>query len=158
MSSARVNCDVRGIMVRIEQVGERAVKHVSDVMRDYGEVMLHDALANAPRDTGSLESALKIEYLRNGINGRLAVKVWIDPNTPYIDPNPNHKPSSKTVGAYAWLMEKYLLPHGDGGFNAQDGTLAKGPQAGGKYLERAVEKYRDALIERAHRIVQRAVK
>lgn len=153
----RVKCDVQAITARIEQLGERAAKGVSDVMRDYAEIMLHEAIINAPHDTGSLEDALKIEYQRNGINGRLAIKIWVDPRTPYVDTDPNHAPTSKTVGAYAWLMEKYLVPHGEGGWNAQDGTLAKGSQAGGRYLARAIRQHRAALLEKAQRIVKRAM-
>lgn len=156
-ANTQVKCDVRGIMARIEQVGERAVKGISDAMRYYAEVMIRDALANAPRDTGSLERALDVEYMRNGVNGRLWVKIRIDPSEPYIDPNPNHKPSSKTVGDYAYLMERYLQPHGSGSrWFARKGTTDKGPQAGGRFLERAVKNHKAALLQRAKEIAKRA--
>lgn len=156
-SSGTVKCDVRGIVARIEQVGERAVKGISDAMRYYAEVMLRDAIANAPRDTGSLERALDVEYMRNGVNGRLWVKIRIDPDEPYVDPNPNHKPSDKTVGDYAYLMERYLRPHGRGGkWDAREGTRAKGPQAGGRFLARAVQAHKAALLARAKNIAKRA--
>lgn len=152
----KVQCDVRGIQARIQQIGDRAVKHVSDAMRDYAEVMLRDAIANAPHDTGSIERALEIDYQRNGPNGRLAIKIWINPSEPYIDPNPNHNVSGKVVGDYAWLMESFLRPHGSGGWNARAGTKAKGSRAGGKFLERAVKEHRAALIQRAKNIIRRA--
>lgn len=156
-NSPRVVCNVEGIIASIQQVGDRATKGISDVMRDYGELIVHQAKLNAPHDTGSLEGAIQAEYMRNGINRRLIVKIWVDPNTPYIDPNPRHKRGNKTVGDYAMLMEQYLTPHGDGGWHAQEGTTGKGPQAGGKFLERAVDQYRDALLQRAENIVRRAI-
>lgn len=160
-NQTRVRCDVVGITARIEQVGKRAVKGISDAMRYYAEVMLRDAISNAPRDTGSLERALEIDYDYTGKNGRLAVTIRVDPSAPYIDPNPNHKPSNKTVGDYAELMERYLRPHGraaagEKGYDARAGTVAKGSQAGGRYLARAVRDHREALLNRARNIVRRA--
>lgn len=138
----RVVCSVSGIVARIEQVGERAVKGISTVLHDFGEIILHEAKLNAPRDTGDLESSLHAEAMRNGINGRLWIKITIFPD----------------VADYAWLMEEFLTPHGSGGYSARPGTRAKGPQAGGKYIERAVEKYRSALIRRANEVAKRVAK
>lgn len=156
----RVKCDVAGLTRKIEQVGTRAVRGISTAMRHFGEIMLDEAIHNAPLDTGSLaggrEKALKINYGLTGVNRRLVVTIWIDPTTPYIDPNPNHKPTNKTVGDYAGLMEKYLRPHGSGGYKARKGTRNKGAQAGGKFLQRAVKRYRMRLIQRAREIVRRA--
>lgn len=157
--TTRVKCDVRGIQAYIEQVGNRAVKGISDAMHYYAEVMLRDAVANAPHDTGSLENALEIEYSYGGTNGRLQVTVRVNPDMPYIDPNPEHKASDKTVGDYAELMERYLRPHGRGGkWDAREGTRAKGPQAGGRFLARAVRDHKEALMNRARNIVKRATK
>ena len=156
-NQTRVKCDVQAITARIEQVGKRAVKGISDAMRYYAEVMLRDAIANAPRDTGSLERALEIDYSYGGLNGRLQVTIRVDPDAPYIDPNPNHKPTDKTVGDYAELMERYLRPHGRGGkWDARAGTRAKGPQDGGRFLARAVRDHMEALLNRARNLVRKA--
>ena len=160
-NQTRVRCDVDGITTRIEQLGKRAAKGISDAMRYYAEVMLRDAIANAPRDTGSLERALEVDYAHTGTNRRLVVTIRVDPSAPYIDPNPNHKPTNKTVGDYAELMERHLRPYGraasgERGYDARAETISKGPQAGGRYLARAVRDHKEALLNRARNIVRRA--
>jgi hypothetical protein len=152
----RVKCDVDGLVAKIQQVGTRAVKGISTVMRNYGELILHQAERNAPHDTGSLEKALDIHYTPTGINRRLVVTIFVKTDEPYIDPNSNHKVSQKTVGDYALLMERYLRPYGAGGYKARKGTRDKGAQAGGKFLQRAVKRYRMELIQRARQIARRA--
>lgn len=151
-----VKCNVRELTARIEQVGERTVKGISDAIRYYAEIMIRDAVGNAPRKTGTLESAIRIEYARKNGNGRLGVKIFVDPTVPYFDPNPNHKPTDKVVGDYALLMERGLAPYGSGRYEADKGTLAKGSQAGGKYLARAIRDHREALVRRAKNIAKRA--
>lgn len=150
----RVKCDVRKLVAEINQVGERAVKRVSTEMRKYGELMLNEAIANAPYDTGSLQEALDIKYERKGINTRLVVTLFVKLDAPYE--THSGVESSKEVGDYAMLMERGLAPHGSGRFQAREGTTNKGPQAGGKYFARAVQKYKSELIERARLIVKRA--
>lgn len=155
-SKTRVKCNVEGLTARIEQVGKRAAKGISDAMHYYAEIMLQDAIANAPHDTGALESAIKIEQDYGGINGRLRIRVMVDPNVRYRPRS--GKQTNKTVGAYALLMERYLAPYGSGRWNAQVGTLEKGPQAGGRFLTRAVKDHKQALLERARRIAARAAR
>lgn len=157
-SETRVKCDVRALTAKITQIGEKAAKGISDAMHYYAEVILRDAIANAPHDTGSLEKALHIEQDYGGINGRLRIKVMLDKDAPYVDTNPNHKASDKTVGDYAMLMERYLAPYGTGRWNAREGTLAKGAQAGGRFFDRAVKAHIQALIQRAQSIAHRAAK
>lgn len=160
-NQTRVKCDVAGITAHIEQVGKRAVRGISDAMHYYAEAILRDAIANAPHDTGSLENALEVEYGYGGINGRLQVTIRVNPDAPYIDTNPDHKASNKTVGDYAELMERHLRPWGRDGedrWRAREGTTSKGPQAGGRFLARAVRDHKEALLNRARKIVERAAK
>lgn len=152
----RVKCDPAGLVRIIEQVGERAVKGISTVMHTYADLMLADAIKYAPHDTGSLERAIRIQYDRSGINTRLKVKIWIDLTAAYEGKQGKGTKKRKTVGDYAFLMEKYLRPHGSGGYKAREGTLNKGVVAGGKFLERAVKKYRQTLIKRARLMAKRA--
>lgn len=149
MSNNRVKCSVEGIVGRIEQIGERTVKHVSTAMGHYAELIVHAAQLNAPHDTGRLEDSIHAEQMRNGINGRLWIKITIHP----LKDN------------YGAIMEEYLLPHGKGGGNSQaaDGdydvrekSIAKGPQAGGHFMKRAFAQYRDELIQKANEIARRA--
>lgn len=157
-SETRVKCDVKALTAKITQVGERAAKGISDAMHYYAEVILRDAIMNAPHDTGSLERALYIEQDYGGVNGRLRIKVLLDKDAPYISENPNHKVSDKTVGDYAMLMERYLAPYGSGRYDARQGTLDKGPQAGGRFFDRAVKEHINALIARARNIANKAAR
>lgn len=139
-------CDVAGLTARIEQVGERCVKGISTAMTHYAEVMVNTAQLMAPRDTGALEAAIHYVATRNGINGRMRIEIMLD----------------SSVMDYAWLMEKYLIPHGKGGgsrwggsFHARVGTLSKGSRAGGGFLRRAVKAHREALLDKASAIAKR---
>lgn len=152
----RVKCDVRGLVAELHQLGERAVKGISTEMRKYGELMLNEGIANAPYDTGSLQEAIDIKYERKGINTRLVVTIFVDLTKPYKPRN--GRSTDKEVGDYAMLMERGLAPHGSGRFQAREGTIAKGPQAGGKYFARAIQRYRKELIERARLVAKRAAK
>ena len=152
----RVKCDVDGLVARIQQVGDRAVKGISTQMHTYGELIWDQAKRNAPKDTGSLEMAIQKLPDRTGINRRLVVTIFVDSSTPYIGKGSGHKQSTKTVGDYALLMEKYLRPYGAGGYSAREGTKSKGAQAGGRFFERALKKYLPDLIRKARQIARRA--
>lgn len=153
---SRVKCDVRALVNEINQIGERAVRGISTEMRKFGELMLNEAFANAPYDTGSLQEALDIKYERSGANTRLVVTLFVDVNAPYETHSGIE--SDKEVGDYAMLMERGLAPHGSGRFQAREGTTAKGPQAGGKYFARASQKYKAELIARARLVAARAAR
>ena len=155
-AGTRVRCNVASLVARIEQVGQRAVKGVSDAMNDYGTLIHAAAIRNAPRDTESLETAIKIDKDYGGTNRRLRLRVWIDPNEPYVPRKLTHHDYGKTVGDYARLMEFGLSPFGTGRWSAREGTIAKGQQSGGRYFARAVQEYTKALFRRVEGIVKRA--
>lgn len=156
MAINRVKCDVRALVAEITQSGERAVKHISTEMRRYGELMFNEAVNNAPYDTGSLREAIDVKYERTGLHTRLVVTIFVDLTKAYKPRN--GRPTDKEVGDYAMLMERGLAPHGSGRFQARKGTIEKGPQAGGKYFARAIQRYRKELIERARLVAKRAAK
>ena len=111
---------------------------------------------NAPHDTGSLENAIMITYERTGINRRLEVKIFVKMDAPYTGKKgPNE--SGKNVGSYAQKIDTGLAPYGTGRYQARKGTTDKGPQAGGRFIRRAAEEHRAALIARAKEVVRRAV-
>lgn len=143
-----VKCDVGGIQARLYQVGDRAAKGVSDVLRDYGEIIAHQAVLNAPRDSGSLEAAIDVKAERDARN-RIQVKIYIKRTVPHFEDE------GKMVGDYAWEMERGLAPHGSGEYSAGPKTRAKGSQAGGRFLERAIERYRQEVYQKARRIIKR---
>ncbi len=148
MRGSTVKCDVGGIQAAIRQVGDRAVKGVSGVMRDFGEIIAHQAEMNAPRDTGALEDAIQVKMDRDS-NGRLVVKIYVSRTA--------MNEGGYRVADYAYQMETGLAPFGTGEYQAGQGTVAKGPQAGGRYLERAVQQHRQELLQRVARIVRKAV-
>ena len=153
----RVKCDVKALTAKLEQLGERAVRGISTELRTYGKRIQDDAELNAPFETGSLIHAIKVDSSRTGINRRLVVTIFVDLSAPYIKTNTSgdSKPSKKTVGDYAMLMEKGLAPFGSGKYQAREGTISKGPQAGGKFIKRAADANKSELIDRARQIVKR---
>jgi len=156
--------DVESLIAEIRQTGDRAVKGVSDVVRDEGEKVQELARDMAPHDDGYLEAAIKVEESKStqgrdvqgrftSGGGRLQVTVYVDGDMPG-----SH--DRKTVGDYALLMHEGLSPYGDGTYKPGEGTLAKiyaGMKAGGKFLERALRERRKHLIDRSAAIVKRII-
>lgn len=144
---SEVVCDTSGILAHIDQLGDYAVRGVSDVMQDYAELIAWEMERLAPRDTGALEGSIQVLKDRSGVNRRTSFTIQIDPNATHAD--------GRSVATYGAIMEEMLTPHGSGGFHARAGTLAKGAQAGGKFFERAVERYEDSMVEAVQSKVRR---
>jgi hypothetical protein len=131
----------RALELRLTQTGDRAVKGISDVMREGAEEiqkLAQDYAPYAPPELGGseverehLQAAIEIAEDRGGVNRRLQMTVFVNGR--------RHGKGGKLIGSYAFLMHELLSPYGAPVFQARAGTLAKG-RAGGKFLERA---YRD---------------
>lgn len=158
-------CDVEFLVGRIRQVGDRAVRGVSDIMQEEGEAIAQLAREFAPVDQGNLEEAIKVEVARGGSRGRISVDVYIDPDMPAPHINPDGTVTkgteSKTVGDYAAAMHEGLAPYGSGAFKLGPRSLAKaasGAAVGGKFLERALAKRARAIFLKVSRAVKAAIK
>ena len=153
MSKTRVKLNKAQLMYRINQIGERAAKGISTVMREETENIATLAKSYAPVDEGNLEAAIKTEFDYLGVNGRLRASVYIDTSLVV-------RSDGKTVGNYARVMHELLQPYGSGDFHLGPLSRAKaeaGNDVGGKFLERAAKARMEMLVRKAQRIAQRFV-
>lgn len=144
-----------GLGIRLKQVGPKVVKHVVDVMRDESERIQKLAQANAPVDKGDLEGAIKIDEDRGGINRRVRLLVYVDPD------HPDGTRSDSTVGDYMMEMHEGLAPYGSGAYHLGPLSIAKaaaGNDVGGKYFERAYLERQSHIASRVHQMVQNALR
>lgn len=149
---SKVNCDVDGLSAMLLQIGDRAVRGVSNVMVSEGKKIQELAVSNAPVDEGNLEEAIKIEIDRGGINGRTRVSIFVDE-----DMDAGH---GKTVGDYAARMHEGLAPYGSGAYNLGEKSRQKansGHNVGGKYMERAIDEREDELMRKVYDIVRKSL-
>lgn len=135
---------------KLEQMGERAVKGISDMFQDNATKIRNTAIEFAPVLTGALEDSIVKNTEYTGINRRAVVTVYIDESGP--------------AGEYAANVHEHLAPYGDGSW----GTVGKSDPnslsmqkdagrgiVGGKFLTRAVNFYKDKIYRDAERIVNR---
>lgn len=140
------------LLYRIKQVGERATKGISTVMRQEAINIRDLARSNAPVDEGNLESAIEVDFDYLGANGRLRASVYIDSKIVV-------RKDGKTIGDYARVMHELLEPYGTGRFHLGPRSQAKaqaGHDVGGKFLERAAQARLSELLRKAREIVRRA--
>lgn len=139
----------QALMAMLEQVGERAVRGVSDEIKKGAEEIAELAIKYAPVDEGNLEDAIKVEFDRYGINRRIRATVYVDLDVRGADGVP--------VGRYAMAMHEGLAPYGSGAFNlgaksrAKDGGTGR---VGGKYLERAINELSPEIFARVQRKIK----
>lgn len=147
---SRVNCDVKGLMGRIEQVGNRATKGVSDVMRKYANLIIYDVVTRtAPHDTGALERSM-MKWDKRGENGRLVIEIGVNPGAV--------NRWGQNVADYAEKVNKYMTPAPGAFINRGKGTRAKGKDAGGRFLIRAVQRWRAKLYAEVAEKVRKSIK
>lgn len=120
----------------IAQLGDRAIKGMSDKMRKIAVRIRDLARDNAPHKTGLLEE--EIHYgTKPGKNRRNTFVIWID-----LDAARKNGKKGE-LGDYAFIMEEQLRPHGRGaGKPLQLGPGSRdkartGKKVGGRFLARA---------------------
>lgn len=132
----------RQLELVMQQVGDRAVKHMSDHMRDTAIRIRDLARDYAPVLTGLLQENIDYAVSATGINRRNVFVVYID-----IDAVRKRGEQGGTLADYAWLMEENLHPYGRGLVNGRELYLGKksrekratGKKVGGKFLARAIK-------------------
>jgi hypothetical protein len=124
---------------RLTQIGERAVKGVSDVMRRTAIRIRDLARDYAPIKTGLLERSIDYSVLRDA-NRRNSYIVFINLDAARLR-------GAGVLGDYAFIMHDELHPHGrarsgERYFNlgvASKAKAASGKKVGGRFLRRAVK-------------------
>lgn len=136
---------------RLEQIGEKVVKGVSDVMQDYAEKIVERAREYAPIDKGNLERAIKKSTNKFGLNRRNTIDIYVD-ETMSVG-------KGKTIRDYARYMHEGI-PGIQGGYKLGKKSLEKDAGrgiVGRKYLTRALNDYKQdylsAVRSRADRVL-----
>lgn len=145
MIRSYVKVDLNGLLGRIQQRGERAVKGVSTVMQEGGDEIRDLARMYAPVDKGNLEDAIIKSTNPTGLNRRAEIEVGVDMSQPIG--------GGRTVERYAERMHEgnYKL-----GKKSEAKAAALGVRVGPGYLSRAFNEVKGKMIERAANIVKRA--
>lgn len=123
--------------VKLSQLGERAVKGMSERMRRHA-IMIRDlARSYAPVKSGLLESAIDYATIREGRRNAYVVFIDLDATKPH------GKEGEIQLADYAYIMEDQLRPYGRRGPPLKLGarSLAKaatGKKVGGRFLGRAI--------------------
>jgi hypothetical protein len=127
----------------LRQIGERAVKGMSERMRRTVVKIRDLARDYAPHLTGDLESAIEYAQIKDGRRNAFVV---------FVDLDRTHG-KNKDVGDYAFLMEENLRPYGRKSIprSYQLGALSRqkaagGKKVGGRFLARAIKEGTDELM------------
>lgn len=141
--------------MRLTQIGERAVKGVSAVMRKTAVKVRDLARDYAPIKTGLLEENIDYKVVRDS-NRRNSYVVFVNLDA-------LRKKGSGELGDYAFIMNEELHPHGrargERYFTLGERSLAKkrtGKKVGGRFLPRAVKEGVKDVLGDAAQAVRRA--
>lgn len=143
-------------MFALKRTGDRVYKGQLEYLDRVSERILKRAKEYAPVDEGNLEDALVKERIVDPSNNR-RVTIFIG-----VDPSELGKGFTKYGHRYDEYVHEHLAPFGTGSlngatFSAGAGTLAKGPKAGGLFLQRAFEDFEDEIIETMAKIARRNI-
>lgn len=139
---------VEKLLLNLRQIGEHAVKGVSDEIRRGAYEIRDLAREYAPVDEGNLEEALSIEINRDDINGRLQAFVYIDVG------HAARKSVTGDVGGYAMRMHEGFYKLGPKS-RAKDGGRRR---VGRKFLQRAADELSEEIMARVQAKVARYLK
>lgn len=130
------------------QVGDRAVKGMSDKMRQRIIKIRDLARDYAPVDSGLLERSIDYQTIRQA--GRNAYVV-------YIDVDAERYSGRGQLGDYAWIMHNQLRPYGNQGkrYDLGPRSRAKGGAVGGLFLTRAIKEGLDGMLDELGQEVRR---
>lgn len=156
------------VKVRIMRAADVANSpEVQALLREAAEEIRQTARNMAPEDYGDLKDAIRVG--RRGAqdaSGRFSsgagstYTVYIDNNHRVKDPE--RKKSAETVGQYAWHVHEHM----GWGTNVTNfmpsqhsvaTSAAAGEIAGGKFLERAMEKHATSIYQRVAQVVLKHV-
>lgn len=139
---------IESLLLNLRQIGEHAVKGVSDEIRRGAYEIRDLAREYAPVDEGNLEEALSIEINRDDINGRLQAFVYIDLTVAA------KKSPTGNVGGYAMRMHEGFYKLGRKS-RAKDGGRGR---VGRKFLQRAADDLSDEIMQRVQTKIARYLK
>lgn len=128
------------LFARIYQEGGRIVKDVNDALEAEAKQIQKTAKEYVPFEKGNMEDAIKLSSADRR-------RKWIV----YVDDTMKDDTGKYTVGDYLNFLHEATYNYGPG-------TVAKGPKAGRKFLERALEDNRKQALTRIRKKVREAHK
>lgn len=157
------------VKLRIIRAAEVANSpEVQDMLRAVADEVQQTARNMAPEDYGDLKDAIQVSRQGDGRDelgrfmkgGGSTWSVYINNNHPVRDPE--QKKSAETVGQYAWHVHEHMgWGANDTGFMPSQKSVAisaaAGEIAGGKFLERALEKHSSSIYQRVARVVLKQI-
>ena len=122
----------------------------TEMVEQISNDVLEKAKEYAPRDTGALENAIKITKITGGRDskGHFGTTIW----SIGVDQGAIGQ-GGKPVRNYAYWVHEYMDYYDENGrfhrgqLRRDEGTQAKGEEAGGKYLRRAMNYWKDDIEE-----------
>ena len=137
------------LMTELENVGERSSRNVKQALED-GANLLKDTIQDyAPVKFGGLQAEWDVfPNAYGGINGRTTYTVEIDPTALSRDPS-----SQKIVYVADYAERVHDLEWRQRG----RGTIAKGPKAGPRFVDRAIDATEYEIDYNLQQAIDRAV-
>lgn len=128
------------LVAALKRIERDVVRAASAEIHRQGEAIMQASQLNAPVDEGDLEAAHSVETKQRPGGSTTVVGV-----------------GGGEVDVYAMQMHEGLSPYGSGAFQPGPKTIAKGPQAGGKFLERAFNDQKDEIAPAVADAVRKAL-
>jgi len=75
----KLDVDMRNLQRSLKKLGHVPQKHVTSSARKGMNIVLRDAKANAPYDTGALKKGMKLQGERSRYKGKKVYKIIFDP-------------------------------------------------------------------------------
>lgn len=126
--------------LKLLQVGERAIKGMSERMRKHAVLVRNLARDYAPIKSGLLEDNIDYETIKEG--RRNAYVVFVRTEAERERERADGSVYQDTLGDYAMIMERELRPYGKGNLKLGLRSRAKkasGKKVGGEFLKRAIK-------------------
>ncbi len=137
----------------LNQTGAKAMRGISNVMRQAAVRIRDLARDYAPIKTGLLQNSIDYMTIRDG-NRRNSYVVYVDMEaTKMIS-----KGKIRELGEYAFLMHEGLSPYGSGRYKLGEKSATKragGKKVGGRFLTRAMTDGLNSILGPAAREVRR---
>lgn len=141
-----------GVVAKLDRSGEKVEKHSIDVMRRYGDKVLHLAKLNVPVKNFYVEDAIVKEERRSGLNRRIEITVGVDASKLL-------EMTGKSYDYSIWLHEgSYNL--GPLSEVKNEISKAEDPRAkvGNKFLERAITSVKSEALRELRKGIKGAIR
>lgn len=132
----KFDVDMRELQKSLKKLGKVPQKHVTASARKGMSIVLKDAKANAPYDTGALKKGMKLQGERSRYKGKKVYKIIFDPAMNDVFQKKNKQ--GEVIGYYP-ISQEY-------GFFAKNGRYIPGYRFIHDSLEENAEKMEKTIV------------